>query len=117
MRTGYLSLTRGDGGQNLIGPSRGITWSQENRPGRTVFYQGNWLRVYQIWKWDYSILGWREYSFRHCLCYQKIQTRRDNHPISSRRCSDSWSAYCIGKPCRKGVQSGRKSGGFYWTAR
>jgi hypothetical protein len=25
MRTGYLSLTRGDGGQNLIGPSRGIT--------------------------------------------------------------------------------------------
>ena len=79
--TGYLSLTRGEGGQNLIGseqgntradPHRGIARRAPHRRRSTVLHARNRFRFYQDRRRDTAKVGPRTNPRRHRLDHPQV---------------------------------------------
>ena len=94
LRTGYLSLTRGDGGQNLIGaeqgPALGLIRTQEllaargDRRRRAVLHPRARLRLLEERRGDAAHLGPGRGARRRGPGHPPLPSRRDHHPLPAR---------------------------------
>ena len=94
VRTGYLSITRGDGGQNLIGseqgagpgrhPHPGAAGRPPRRRGRAVLHPRARLRLLEEPGGDAADLGQGRGAGRRGGGHPPLPPRRDRHPLLAR---------------------------------
>ena len=90
-RTAYLSLTRGDGGQNVIGPEVFRGAGRDPHPGASrrppprrrpaVLHPRHRLRLLEEPRRDAADLGSQGRRFRHRAGDPHIPARRGHHPV------------------------------------
>ena len=119
-RTAYLSLTRGDGGQNVIGPEffeeLGVIRTQELLAARRLdggqqfFTRAIDFGFSKNPGRDAQDLGSERRRLRHRARHSHVQARRDHHPVLSPR-GRPRAPHGVGDPRRRGIQArGRPEG-------
>ena len=109
-RTGYLAMTRGDGGQNLMGDEQGIALglirTQELLSARRIDGAEQFFtRAYDFGfsknpeetftKWD------KEKNFKRCgLGDPEISARRDHYQVPGYGRRWSWSSHRLSNTCQ-----------------
>ena len=116
MRTAYLSMTRGDGGQNLLGdeqgPRLGVIRTQELLAARRI--DGAEQYFTRAIDFGYSKgpgetlrhLGTRHGPRRRRLGHPQVPARRHRHPLSDDRRGRPRPPHGLGDPGGRGVHRG-----------
>ena len=113
MRTAYLSATRGEGGQNLIGTEQaeqmGLIRTQEllaappYRRGRAVLHAGNRFRLLEKSRGSTREMGPRASAQRHGPRHPALPARRRHLAVLTGPERRSRTAYCRRPAFNRGV--------------
>ena len=106
VRTAYLSATRGEGGQNLIGlrtgrpvgrdPHAGASLRPPDRWGRAVLHPRRRLRIHQDARGDARKMGPRAHSLRHGVDHPPLPARRHHPAVFRHAARRPWPASDVG---------------------
>ena len=117
LRAGYLSVTRGDGGQNLIGPELGPGAGAHPHPGaarrargrrrRAALHPRAGLRLLQEPGRVARHLGPRRGARRRGARHPPLPARRDHHPLPDRGRRHPRPPHRLGAADRGGVRRAR----------
>ena len=119
VRTGYLSMTRGDGGQNLIGseqgpalgahPHAGAAGRPPHRRRRAVLHPRARLRLLEEPRRDPAHLGQGRGAGRHGGGHPPLPARRDRHALFARPGRHPRPPHRLGDAGAGGVPRRRRS--------